>query len=357
MREFISEKTYFAALCVIMLGGILVAGLAPFGSPVNAAKRLDKENGLVWDGYAIAVSGAPILDHLPKDPSFSIELRLRPAEVKRTRTLISFHTQQRPNWFRLRQSNADADVSTTEGDKRAFADAKDVFEQGQFMQLALTCGPQGTKFYANGRLVANHPDTEISSHVLTGTMTLGNSVTEHDSWQGEILGLAVFNRELAVDRVQRHFETWNYHGLPEIEAGEHAVALYLFDEDSGRLLKNQIRPQSSLTIPEKYRLSQPVFLALPWREFGAEWSYLRDVLINIAGFVPFGFALRSYLSLTAGRAWPSAGAVIAGSAVSMLIEITQSLLPTRDSSLTDVMTNSLGNWVGAMIAVQFSEKA
>src|SRR4051812_31323871 len=205
MRRFLSEKTYFAALCVMMLGGILAAGLAPFGIPPNAVEWLRGENGIAWTGHSIAIGAAPLLDHAPKDSSFSIELRLRPAEIDATRTLLTFYNQQYPRWFLLRQNEARVDLSSVEGSETTFVHTKHIFEAGQFLQLPVTSGPPGTKFYANGERVANNSNARISSQVLSGTMTLGNSATEHDPWQGQFFGLAIYNRELTADQVLRHF--------------------------------------------------------------------------------------------------------------------------------------------------------
>ena len=71
--------------------------------------------------------------------------------------------------------------------------------------------------------------------------------------------------------------------------------------------------------------------------------------MNVGGFIPFGFCLCAYLS---GRlTWASAttSAILIGFAASFVIEYLQAFLPTRDSDTTDVMTNTLGSILGALL--------
>jgi glycopeptide antibiotics resistance protein len=93
-------------------------------------------------------------------------------------------------------------------------------------------------------------------------------------------------------------------------------------------------------------------LVPPWTDFSPNLSGLRDVLINILGFAPFGFCVLLYCQLAA-RERPILNAVLtvcAGAAVSLLIELIQVWLPIRVSSATDLVCNILGTLLGVLLA-------
>ncbi len=75
---------------------------------------------------------------------------------------------------------------------------------------------------------------------------------------------------------------------------------------------------------------------------------LYDIVTNILFFVPIGFLLR--LSQTPGRDSGCILALILGIAVSATVETCQLFIPGRYSTITDVVTNGLGAWMGGLIA-------
>ncbi len=85
--------------------------------------------------------------------------------------------------------------------------------------------------------------------------------------------------------------------------------------------------------------------ATPWYCLLCGDEGLVDVLLNVALFVPFGFAL-GLMRTRPAYAW------FAGLAISMAIELVQAkLVIGRDPSLSDVLTNSSGAWLGAWIGL------
>ncbi|GAT72201.1 putative VanZ-like family protein [Microbacterium sp. HM58-2] len=76
---------------------------------------------------------------------------------------------------------------------------------------------------------------------------------------------------------------------------------------------------------------------------------LMEFLANIALFVPFGLLI--------AVAWPAAPhwrIVAAGFATSGAIELVQLILPTRFSTLSDLIANTLGTVIGCAVAVLFA---
>jgi len=74
---------------------------------------------------------------------------------------------------------------------------------------------------------------------------------------------------------------------------------------------------------------------------------LLDVLLNVLLFVPLGAGLRLL-----GRSWGQA--LLLGAALSLVIETAQYLgIPGRDASLGDLITNTLGTGLGAMVAASW----
>lgn len=89
------------------------------------------------------------------------------------------------------------------------------------------------------------------------------------------------------------------------------------------------------------------FLFYPWPRYYTQF----DVLINVAAYVPFGIALAS---ATRQRLTIGGGlllAVVAGSALSLVLELGQQYLPARIPSKLDLACNSTGALLGGIIVL------
>ena len=84
-----------------------------------------------------------------------------------------------------------------------------------------------------------------------------------------------------------------------------------------------------------------------WKEFSLSRSYGSAAVKNIVGFFPLGFCFYPCLLLYRFRR-PVLFTVILGALTSLTIEVLQAYLPTRDSGMTDIFTNTLGAWIGVI---------
>jgi hypothetical protein len=173
----------------------------------------------------------------------------------------------------------------------------------------------------------------------------------HYAWSGELKGLVIYDRELNGTEVARSPADWSSASRPDSLESDAVVARYLFDEGKGRVVRNQVDSATKLLIPERFFVLHPQFLERPWDEFQSSWGYWKDVGINIFGFVPMGFFFCAYFSAIRKIRRAALLTVALGFAVSLTIEISQSFLPTRDSGMTDLITNTFGTALGAVLYV------
>jgi VanZ family protein len=168
-------------------------------------------------------------------------------------------------------------------------------------------------------------------------MILGNSPSGESPWNGDLLSLAFYRKALSP---------------AELASGEAAPVLrYDFSERSGTVCRGGSDPRYDIVIPSLFRAPEKGVLAPPWRIQEYNRSFWKDVLVNILGFVPFGFAVYAWLRKNVERKETGAMgiALLLGAGISLFIELLQVRLPTRDSSLTDVTNNVFGTYIGARL--------
>jgi hypothetical protein len=343
------------AICACVLLGILVAGLWPFHAPRNEVRWLREGNGLLFGKYGSIVSTSPFKTQaLRGNDSCSLEIWLEPSRINfgaggivlafysPERRVVPFALRQWRGGLVLEHKSRGSSVTKTE----IYVDH--VFTGLKPVLVTITSSAAGTATYGDGTLLKRVPNFAISNQDLTGQFVVGNAPTSTYSWSGRLKGLAIYDRELSAAEVSQDFVNWTRGGELDSTKSDGIVAQYLFNEGKGNVVRNQADSATDLLIPERFFVLHEWFLERPWDEFRPGWRYWKNVAVNVVGFFPLGFFFYAYFSQVR-RAEHSAAITIAlGFAVSLTIEVLQSFLPTRDSGMTDLVTNTFGTAVGVM---------
>ena len=346
---------FLGAISVAVLGVILTLGLWPFHVPKNGVAWLRNRNGLRFSRYGTVLSfGVLTMTSAQSEACGSLEIWLQPDRMWDSRTFLTFYVPKNPFQFSLHQSETDLALQTAIQDSEHHTDTvsvrvPDVFRKRGPVFITISSGGSGTVVYIDGVLAKRAPQYRLSPKELTGRLVLGDSPRRGDSWSGQLLGLAIYHRELTAPQVLEHYEAWTQRERPEIAGDERNIALYLFDERGGKVIHNKARSGADLYIPERYVVLDQVFLERPWRDFSRSMGYLRGFLKNIVGFIPLGFCFYAYLSAARYVKRSALATVILGTLVSLTIEILQAYLPTRESGMTDLVTNTFGTYIGVLL--------
>lgn len=348
-------------LSLLVLCVVLVAGLWPFHAPGNAVSWLKDENGVRFGRYGTLVSRGPFRA-VPSqnDTLCSLEIWLTPGPVTSAGTILAFDSSSDPRTpLSLRQYGSSVAIQRYMIDEqgmpqRPWLKVDRVFREGERVLLTVTSGRGATTIYVNGVLAGRSSTLGLFNRDLTGRLVLANSTVDQ-SWPGEINQLAIYNRELTPTQVKRHFESGMRDQRPTALGDEAPTALYLFNERDGKIAHNQMDPETDLMMPTKYFVLHPAFLGPLWDQFhdsGAAWtrrSYWQDIAVNVIGFIPVGFVFMAYVVSVRNLQRSALVVIMAGFALSFTIETLQHFLPTRDSGITDLVTNTMGTAIGVAL--------
>lgn len=367
-----ADKT-IAAVCLVIFVGLLFVGLWPLDFfPANEAWWLKDMNGIHFDGHGIGPRSSAggkaftpdslVSPHqsLLEKGALSIEMWLRPAiEPKCGRSrILSFHDGIRNEMLFVDQWKSCLLVffkiaGHGNGKKYREIGICKALTSGQPRFATITSGKNGIVIYLEGKPVKRFPGARLipAGKSISGqTILAGNSSDATQSWAGDLFGLAVYDCSLTETQALQHFRQWmkSDNSPPPIQ--RNVVALYAFDERSGMWAHSSSGISNSLYIPAHLQFEKR-FLAAPDISSLIKVSSIKDVIINIAGFIPFGFFLS--LWLIKARQWNQRYAYIVaigiGFLVSLTIELLQGYLPVRDSSMTDLCCNTFGTFFGVGI--------
>jgi VanZ family protein len=341
------------ALCLLTLVATLIAGLWPFHSPRNQVSWVANENALRFGEAGTVLSSKPFAFAGSDGPSCSLEIWFEPARTWTTGSILTFYGSSNPRPFSLQQDFTDLVLQLGPGSENhrtapAQVRVDDVFRKKQAF-LTVTSYGQSTSVYLDGQLVTRSPGFDLSLSNLAGQLILANSPFRGHNWRGQLRGLAIYGTELSREQVVQHYVDWTQKGEPVIGEAEQAVALYLFNEGEGRTVHNAIGSGFELDIPKRYLVVHQLLLETPAAEFHSEPNYVNNAIFNIAGFIPLGFCFGLYFTAVWRMKQAALLTVVLGATVSVVIELCQANLPTRYSGVTDIITNTIGAFVGVVL--------
>jgi hypothetical protein len=340
---------FLGGISLLLLVGILIACLWPFRAPRNTASWLAGRPGIAFGSHGVLLSSDQLTVAGDRETaSCSLELWLESDGTRDMGSILAIYSPENPRQFTVSQWRTGLALrSVAVGDPVRMGGApsftSDVFTPGKTVFVTITSSERGTEVYVGGNLLNVTHGFHITNGMLTGKVVAGTAASADDNWGGQLRGLAIYNRALNPAQVRNHYTTWTSNGRPGASDLDGLLALYLFKESTGRTVHSEVPGGSDLYVPERYVVPAKDVLSAPTLD---NWD---DIIKNIVGFLPFGFTLCGYF-VSAGRRRSAVvvTTVICG-ALSLFVESLQAFLPTRDSSMTDVLTNLLGGAIGALL--------
>lgn len=361
------------AICLAVLLSILIAGLWPFNFfPKNNVEWLPDRDGVRFHGQGI-ISG-PLLNQKKwqtqfKDRAITVEIRLRPeTETASAPIIATLFDGKTPEIFAVRQwrthlsiwSRADEPADRKRGMPFQEIGHRDTFKKGQEVFIAIASDRSGSVLYVDGLLAQSYPRRRLLAADISGNpiLILGNSPGGESQWTGDITGLAVYSRVLKPDEVSRDFDFWTRGDIFSIKQQGGLVCLYPFYEGKGETIRNLANPDEALILPEMFKPVERKILFPFSQDLRSNASFNQDIAVNVLGFIPAGFFFAAYALRNPNRRRLAVYALVAliGTGLSLFIELTQAWLPTRDSSMADVLCNSAGTILGIAIYQLFCRK-
>jgi hypothetical protein len=353
-------------LCLLVTAGLLFVGLWPFDPcPRNRAYWVPGEEGLYFDGQnrrfklsvgGIAYTAFPLSSSkpaLPEKGSFTIEMDLNPARewTSGVPHILAFIDRSGNEAFYLGQWKQSLIVRWFTYDQTGTRHLKeivvrDALIKGKVQRLTLVSNQTTCSIYVNGELAKNFQDISLigeKGSIRGYSVVLGNSRSVKRPWTGSVLALKVYERALGESEIAQDRD-----GEKERASHEGLIASFALDKGHSTSVPDLSGNKNTLSVPERVTFANSILSWPDWRN-QKDSAPAKDIVVNILGFVPFGFLFAFWREQVNGsRRWRSLLLAIAiGALISLVIEVTQAFIPARDSSMVDVICNTGGAVLGA----------
>jgi len=221
---------------------------------------------------------------------------------------------------------------------------REVFTKGTDSWFAISYDGAAMSLYQDGEKIASRRIGPItfSSWNKSYPLIIGSDASGRSSWKGAIRSVAIFDRALREDE---------FIDIPgRLQELSPLVCYDYTNMDDTTIIDCGTPPPAHLTIPHRLIPYQRAFLELPsMKDVRFPWGIL-DITINLIGFVPLGFLISLYIGRESSSHTRSILiSIAAGFMVSFIIEISQAYLSSRSSSMLDLINNTVGSGLGALL--------
>jgi hypothetical protein len=331
-------------LLAVMTAILAYATLTPFNFLQRNRAEIRPGGGIAFSGYSTAYPLNPPRK-LARVDSLTIVLRLETAMRGGQGILLDYAASDRGVNLRIEQWRNDLlfSVGTSGPRQRCYLALPDAMKPGEaFTAVFFYDGRTLSGWQSRGKAQrATLPQGSRRNWDPEASLSLGSTVNGKFDWSGTLYSLAVYDRILTLDDLMS----------PGPDGGSSdALLRYEFTSGTQRVVRDMGRqPVDDLVIPDRALAPRRELLASPSDYWHAPVDD-SDVILNILVFVPYGYILAIALRSVLRRpALSMVTAVLLVTAFSLSIETLQHFLPTRNSSLMDVISNSIGGVIGVLL--------
>ncbi len=345
-------STLWKSCLVLYLSAIMFATLWPFNfGQINSAS-LSPEDGLKLSPPSTVYSARPA-EKLTDIHQFTISLDLT-SNMARTNgyaRILSYSLDTNRMNFILGQWEEGL-VFLLKNSSRAkpiHFEVEGVLRTGEGKTVTVVFDGDKLLLFHNGKLRGQRRTGTLnfSNWDKSYPLAIGSEANGKFPWEGKIRSIAIFDRALSQDEIQ------SFSG-PEklrLESMDPPLIFYDFTRSQVQSIKDHGKGiPADLAIPKRFTPYKPTILETT--NLKNLWADKRDILSNILLFLPLGFFLAGYLNFRGYN--PHSAILLAiglGFALSLGVELLQSFLPTRESDLADVISNTLGAGVGSALGI------
>lgn len=338
-----------------MILTMLFFGLRPKGLTLrNRVEWLENGDGIAIERYGVVYTDIhDALGVIDEKEGVTIGVSLRPASLSRREFMSLLMIYGDTDETQLIIGQWKSSIIAMNGDDydnkrrtpKIFANNVLTSEKANFITVR-SSKDKGTDVFCNGSLVSGKSDLVLTlpRGKLHTYLVAGNSVHGHSTWVGELYELTIWPYALSDKRIILHHK--GGYG-PE---SRNPIVQYDFNNGGGYRVKDHASGRFPLTIPEKVTILKKEFLSANWDGLQLNKSMIYDITLNLFGFLPIGILI----SVLASEffAVRSARAVVLSVGVSfilsLIIETGQVWMPSRNSSLLDLILNTLGGGAGGL---------